>query len=129
MINNIMDRDMKCYKRNVYVANRTKSILNRKSWKFTEFFKFIGPSGADFQQVRQKPHTWRSYCPPNILFCFVCNGFAKHVPWLLISCLTDCLCNLGSKYNGRICPGFINSKFGKQSYPQSFCNIIVDWWD
>ena len=55
--------------------------------------------------------------------CFVCNGFAKHVPWLLISCLTDCLCNLGSKYNGRICPGFINSKFGKQSYPQSFCNI------
>jgi hypothetical protein len=61
--------------------------------------------------------------------CFVCNGFAKHVLWLLISCLTDCLCNLGSKYNGRICPGFINSKFGKQSYPQSFCNIIVDWWD
>ena len=56
------------------------------------------------------------------------NGFAKHdVPWLLISCLTDCLCNLGSKYNDRICPGFINSKFGKQSYPQSFCNIIVDW--
>jgi hypothetical protein len=29
-------------------------------------------------------------------------GFAKHVPWLVISCLTDCLCNLGSKYNGRI---------------------------
>jgi hypothetical protein len=28
-----------------------------------------------------------------------------------------------SNYNGRICPGFINSKFGKQSYPQSFCNI------
>jgi hypothetical protein len=47
----------------------------------------------------------------------------------LISCLTDCLCNLGSKYNGRICPRFINSKSGKQSYPQSFCNIIVDWWD
>ena len=42
--------------------------------------------------------------------CFVCNGFAKHVLWLLISCLTDCLCNLGSKYNGRICPGFIKSK-------------------
>jgi hypothetical protein len=61
--------------------------------------------------------------------CFVCNGFSKHVPWLLISCITDCLCNLGSKYNGRICPGFINSKSGKQSYPQSFCNIIVDWWD
>jgi hypothetical protein len=48
------------------------------------------------------------------------NGFAKHVLWLLISCLTDCLCNLGSKYNGCICPGFINSKSGKQSYPQSF---------
>jgi hypothetical protein len=60
--------------------------------------------------------------------CFVCNGFAKHVPLLLISCLTDCLCNLGSKYNGRICPVFINSKSGKQSYPQSFCNIIIDWW-
>ena len=56
---------------------------------------------------------------------FVCNGFAKHVPWLLISCLTYFLCNLGSKYNGRICPGFINSKSGKQSYPQSFW----DWWD
>ena len=41
MINNIMDRDMKCYKRNVYVANRTKSILNRKSWKFTEFLKYL----------------------------------------------------------------------------------------
>ena len=56
---------------------------------------------------------------------------AKHAPWLLIFCLTDCLwlCNLGSKYNGRICPGFINSKSGKRSYPQSFCNIIVDWWD
>jgi hypothetical protein len=52
---------------------------------------------------------------------FVCNGFAKHVPWFLISCLTYFICNLGSKYNGRICPGFINSKSGKQSYPQSFC--------
>jgi hypothetical protein len=39
--------------------------------------------------------------------------FCKHVLWLLISCLTDCLCNLGSKYNDRICPGFINSKFAK----------------
>jgi len=98
-------------------------------FQLAEFLKFVGPSGADFRQVRQKPHTWRSYCPPNIFCCFVCNGFAKHVPWLLNSCLTDCICNLGSKYNGRICPGFINSKSGKQSYPQSFCNIIVDWWD
>ena len=47
----------------------------------------------------------------------------------LISCLTNCLCNLSSKYNGRICPGFINSKYEKQSYLQSFCNIIIDWWD
>jgi len=37
----------------------------------TEFLKFVGPSGADFRQVRQKPHTWRSYCSPNnfVLFC------------------------------------------------------------
>ena len=27
-------------------------------------------------------------------FLCVCNGFDEHVPWLLISCLTDCLCNL-----------------------------------
>jgi hypothetical protein len=45
--------------------------------------------------------------------CFVCNGFAKHVPWLLISCLTDCLCILGSKYNGRICLGFIANSVNK----------------
>jgi hypothetical protein len=43
----------------------------------------------------------------------LCETYIK-----LISCLTDCLCNLGSKYNGRICPGFINNKSGKQSYPQ-----------
>ena len=44
--------------------------------------------------------------------------------WFLFF-FTDCLCNLGSKYNGRICPGFINtnSKSSKQSYPQLFCNI------
>jgi hypothetical protein len=23
----------------------------------------------------------------------------------------------------------MNSKSGKQSYPQSFCNFVVDWWD
>jgi hypothetical protein len=69
----------------------------------SEFLKFVGPKGAEFRQVRQNPHTWRFYCLPNIFCCFVCNGFAKHVLWLLISCLTDCLCNLGSKYNDRIC--------------------------
>ena len=79
----------------------------------SEFLKFVGPKGAEFRQVRQNPHTWQFYCLPNIFCCFVCNGFAKHVLWLLISCLTDCLCNLGSKYNDRICPGFINSKFAK----------------
>ena len=87
----------------------------------------IGPKGADFRQVRRLilggPILSQTFC-----CCFVCNGFAKHVQWLLISCLTDCLCNLGSKYNGRICPGFINSISSKQSYPQSFCNIIIDWW-
>ena len=91
--------------------------------------KFGGWKGADFWQVRQKPYILGGPIVRQIFFVVVCNGFAKHVPWLLISCLTDSLCNLGSKYNGRICPGFINSKSGKQSYPQSFCNIIVDWWD
>ena len=33
----------------------------------TEFLKFVGPKGADFRQVRQKPHTCRSYCLPKIL--------------------------------------------------------------
>ena len=46
-----------------------------------------------------------------------------YFPWLLISCWTDCLCNLGSKYNGRICPCFINSKSGKQS--QSFWLSLI----
>ena len=96
---------------------------------WTEFLKFVGPKGADFRQVRQKPHTWRSFVHQTFFRCFVCNGFAKHVPWLLIFYLTDFLCNLGSKYNSPICPGFINSKSGKQSYLQSLCNIIVDWWD
>ena len=73
-----------------------------------EIRRTVGPKGADFRH-----HTWRSYCLPNIFLLFCC--FGKYVPWLLISCLTDCLCNLGSKYNSRICPGFINSKFSKQS--------------
>jgi hypothetical protein len=42
-------------------------------WCTSEFLKFVGSKGADFRQVRQKPHTWRSYCPPNIFCCFVCN--------------------------------------------------------
>ena len=129
MINNIMDRDMKCYKRNVYVANRTESILNRKSWKFTVFEIRRTVRGRFSAGPTETSHLAVLLSAKHFLFCFVCNGFAKHVPWLLISCLTDCLCNLGYKYNGRICPGFINSKFGKQSYSQSFCNIIVDWWD
>ena len=106
-----------------YFSEKSSLAKNKSVIVYTEFLKFVGPKGADFRQVRQKPHSWWS------VKHFVVVLYAKHVPWLLISCLTDCLCNLGSKYNGRICPGFINSKFGKQSYPQSFCNIIVDWWD
>jgi hypothetical protein len=87
-----------------------------------EFLKFVGPKGSYFRHsdrslILGSPIVRQTFC-----CCFICNGFAKHVPWLLISCLTDCLCYLGSKYNGRICPGFINSKSSKQSYPQSFCN-------
>ena len=99
----------------------------------SEFLIFIGPSDRRGQIFGRSDRSLILGGPivRQTFFCFfnVCNGFAKHVLWLLISCLTDCLCNLGSKYNGRICPGFINSKFGKQSYPQSFCNIIFDWWD
>jgi hypothetical protein len=29
--------------------------------------KFVGPKGADFRQVRQKPHTWRSYYIDKVL--------------------------------------------------------------
>jgi hypothetical protein len=97
----------------------------------SEFLKFVGPSDRRRQIFGRSDRSLILGGPivrQTFFCCFVCNGFAKHdVPWLLISCLTDCLCNLGSKYNDRICPGFINSKFGKQSYPQSFCNIIVDW--
>ena len=95
----------------------------------SEFLKFVGPKGQIFGRSDRNIILGSPIVRQTFFCCFVRNGFAKHVPWLLISCLTDCLCNLGSKYNCRICPGFINSKSGKQSYPQSFCNIIVDWWD
>jgi hypothetical protein len=77
-------------------------MLNKKSIR-TEGSGFsAGPTEASYVAILLSA----------IFGLFVCNGFAKHVPWLLISCLTYFLCNLGSKYNGRICPGFINSKSG-----------------
>ena len=96
-----------------------------EKWPCSRVFEIRRTEGAEFRQFRQKPHIWRSYCPPNIFCCFVYNGFAKHVPWLLISCLTDCLCNLGFKYSGRICPGFINSKSGKakKKYMCVYCHM------
>ena len=106
-------------------VNCAKKIINKSFWNSSDRRgQILGRS--DRSLILGGPIVCQTFC-----CCFVCNGFAKHVSWLLISCLTDCLykCNLGSKYNGRICPGFINSKSGKQSYPQSFCNIIVDWRD
>jgi hypothetical protein len=31
-----------------------------------QFLKFVRLKGADFRQVQQKPHIWRSYCPSNM---------------------------------------------------------------
>jgi hypothetical protein len=78
----------------------------------TEFLKYLGPSdrrGQIFDRSDRSLILGGPIFRQTFRCCFVCNGFAKHVPWLLISCLTDFLCSLGSKYNGRICPCFINS--------------------
>jgi hypothetical protein len=122
--------------RSIYGMSSMKIVhfipIGKQTWLPPELQSFWNSSDRRGQIFRRSDRSLTLGSPivrQTFCCCFVCNGFAKHVPWLLIVCLTDWLCNLGSKYNGRICPGFINSKFGKQSYPQLFCNIIVDWWD
>jgi hypothetical protein len=40
------------------------------TFRIFDIHRTVRPKGADFRQVWQKPHTWRSYCPPNIFLFF-----------------------------------------------------------